>query len=115
MTPAAITDETLYFIDTPANAPLYDHDGLTKLSTLYTALTNRLSPYGVGAKRAIFVTTGGIRRVALVTPSAKRQVPAADCTAAIDAATAPLQAKIAVAKTALEAVQTVLVKLVTQA
>ena len=100
MTPTAITDETPYFIDTPANAPLYDHDGLTKLSTLYTPLTNRLSPYGVGAKRSIYVTTGGIRRVALVTPSAKRQVPA-DCTAAIGAAIAPLNARIAAAKAAL--------------
>jgi len=108
MTPTAITDETPYFIDTPANAPLYDHDGLTKLSTLYTALTNRLSLYGVGAKRAIFVTTGGLRRVALVTPSAKRQALPADCTAAISAAVAPLNAKIAAAKDALVAVQVAL-------
>ena len=79
---APITSETAALIDTPAGAPLYDLDGTTKLTTLSDAFASRTSPYGVGPKRAIFVTIGGVRRVVLVTPSAMRPVIGGDCTAA---------------------------------
>ena len=79
---AAVTDENPALIDTPAGAPLYDLDGTTKLTTLSDAFASRTSPYGVGPKRAIFVTIGGVRRVVLITPSAMRPVSTLDCTAA---------------------------------
>ncbi len=94
MAQAAITDETAVLIDAPAGAQVFELDGVTALTTLSAALTNRLSPYRVGGKRAIYVTTGGIRRVALVHPSATRPLPAADCTA--------LERKIAAALAALK-------------
>jgi hypothetical protein len=101
MTPAAITDETPVLMDTTAGAQVFELDGVTALTTLSAALTNRLSPYRVGGKRAIYVTTGGIRRVALVHPSATRPAPTADCAAAIQAAEKPLLNRIAAAKAAL--------------
>ena len=80
---APITSETAALIDTPAGAPLYDLDGTTKLTTLSDAFASRTSPYGVGPKRAIFVTIGGVRRVVLVTPTAIRlSSTTGDCTAA---------------------------------
>ena len=78
MAQVAITSETAALIDTPAGAPLYDLDGTTKLTTLSDAFASRTSPYGVGPKRAIFVTISGVRRVALVTPTAIRLAPTGD-------------------------------------
>ena len=83
MAQVAITSETAALIDTPAGAPLYDLDGTTKLTTLSDAFASRTSPYGVGPKRAIFVTISGVRRVALVTPTAIRlSSTTGDCTPA---------------------------------
>jgi hypothetical protein len=77
MIPAAITDTTPAFIDAPIGTPLLDLDGKTPLAARGTSVlfTNRLSPYAVGTLRALIVTTGGLRRVALLKPAAIRPVP----------------------------------------
>lgn len=98
---AAITDERPGLMNVPAGTALYDLDSKTVLTKLSSALTDRPSPYGVGGRRAIFTTIGGVRRVALVLPTAWWPVPPADCAAAIASATAPFVARIAAAKAAL--------------
>ena len=77
MIPAAITSTVPAFIDAPIGTPLLDLDGKTPLAAKGTsiAFVNRLSPYGVGSLRALIVTTGGLRRVALLPPAAVRPVP----------------------------------------
>lgn len=69
---ADITSLVPMMVSTPANAQMWDLDGVTKVGTIAAALPARVSPYGVGAKRAIYVdfaTGGTATRVVLVTPA----------------------------------------------
>jgi hypothetical protein len=75
VTPTTIDDETPKTVTTAANSPWYDLDGKTVLKSDTAALVPRLSPYGSGTKRAIYATTGGIRRVVLVTPATATDIP----------------------------------------
>ena len=78
---AEITDLTPKLVTTTTNATWYELDGKTVQSPGHAQLTDRFSPYGVGTKRAIYVTPGGgPRRLVLVTPTAVKPVPALDCT-----------------------------------
>jgi hypothetical protein len=81
VTPATIDDETPKTVTTALNSPWYDLDGKTVLKSDTAALVPRLSPYGAGTKRAIYATTGGIRRIVLVTPATATDIPPAvvDC------------------------------------
>lgn len=72
-----ITDQTPKLVTTKPNSTWYDLDG-TVLSTGHSALPERLSPYGVGNKRAIFGGSG----IVLVVPATVKPLPtgpAADC------------------------------------
>ena len=77
MIPAAITSIVPVFVDAPIGTPLLDLDGKTPLAARGTSITfvNRLSPYAVGSLRGLIVTTGGLRRWALIPPAAVRPVP----------------------------------------
>lgn len=91
VTPATITDETPKVV-TAGIVDWYDLDGKTVVSPKAghssPLSTPRPSPYGVGSKRAIYATVGGIRRTVLVTPATVTPVPscAAQVTAALEAA-----------------------------
>ena len=81
MTPLAITDEAPGTeVTVAAGTDFYDLDGKTRIDTFDAALDWRASPYGAGALRAIYATTGGLRRIVLLRPSGTRT--AADATAA---------------------------------
>lgn len=67
MASAPVTNESPALI-TLAPGPWYDHDGKTVLAN-GGALPARLSPYGVGALRAMYATISGVRRIVLVKPS----------------------------------------------
>lgn len=89
--PAPITDETPKLTDLFAGDKLFDLDGTTQIGTASVQSLARQSPHGAGTQRAIYVTTGGVRRVALVKPRNLRPVPdltpfsQADVKAAVDA------------------------------
>lgn len=86
---APITNETAQII-TVAPGKWYDLDGTTVLKS-GPALPARLSPYGVGIRRAIYVEFpdgSNKRRIALVTAATTSPVPAPDCTAEVAAAIA---------------------------
>lgn len=69
MTPATITDETAKIVTKADNTPWYDLDGVTILSPSPGPLAARLSPFGVGDKRAIFGTLSNVRRIVLIKPA----------------------------------------------
>lgn len=98
---AAITDETPCLMDVPLGASLLELDGKTVLRKMTTALPGRPSPYGVGTLRAMFATTGGVRRTVLVKPTAIHPIPAPDCVPLVAAATEPLKVQLNVAQTSL--------------
>ncbi|HEV8545010.1 MAG TPA: peptidoglycan recognition family protein [Candidatus Limnocylindrales bacterium] len=89
MVPAAISDETPALVDVNVGVDWYDLDNTTKLfDGLSAPLVDEYSPYvvgtlGAGGRRAIFVTLKGLHRLVLVSPSAVKPVPPADCTQAI--------------------------------
>ena len=99
---AEITDLTPKLVNTPAT--WYELDGKTVQSTGHAMLTDRFSPYGVGTKRAIYVTPGGgPRRLVLVAPTAVKDVPGPDCTDQVaDAKAAQHEATRAAAIAAVE-------------
>ena len=70
VTQATITDETERLASKADGTPWYDLDGTTVLLATPGAFPPRLSPYGVGTKRAIFANLNGIRRIVLVKPLA---------------------------------------------
>jgi hypothetical protein len=75
MAPAPITDETPKMVSKADGTPWYDLDGTTVIVSSPGPLSARLSPYGVGNKRAIYGTTGGVHRVVLITPSSVAAIP----------------------------------------
>lgn len=59
----------------------YDLDGKTVISDGHGPLPSRLSPYGVGAKRAIYVhPSPTTTALALIIPSSVQGLPVVDCT-----------------------------------
>ena len=92
MTPPPITDTT------PVNimraATWYELDGVTVNSTGHTVDWS-YSPYGVGNKRAFYGSGGSAGKLFLTIPSATTPIPTTDCTAAVKAATDPLNAQVA--------------------
>ena len=95
VTPAPITDQTPKEVRIPAGANLFDVDGKTILRQSPGSPAWRPSPYEQGNKRAIFSPDPPIVLIA-VGPADIRALPApaADCTAAVKAATDPLKAQI---------------------
>lgn len=69
MAQATITSEVAKIVTKAANSPFYDLDGTTVVAAGASALGPRPSPYGVGTKRAIYATIGGVRRTALIKPA----------------------------------------------
>ena len=93
VTPAPITDPTSKEVRIPAGASIFDVDGKTILRTSQGSPEWRPSPYEQGNKRAIFSPDPPIVLIA-VADTDIRDVPTADCTAAIADATAPLKETI---------------------
>jgi hypothetical protein len=76
----AITSDVPAAVDVNAGTPLFDLDGTTKRTTLSISVKGRLSPFAVGAQRAIYATTAGIKKLYLVTPVAGSVKPIVDTT-----------------------------------
>jgi hypothetical protein len=77
MTQLPITDQTPKLVTTKADSTWFDLDG-SVLSTGHSALSARLSPYGVGNKRAVYGANG----VMLISPLTVTDLPTgpgADC------------------------------------
>lgn len=60
MTPAQITDMTARTVTVAKGATIYELDNRTKVRTLTVALPARVSPFGVGSRRAIYLTSPGV-------------------------------------------------------
>ena len=65
--PRLITNETPKLVTVPAQT-LYALDGVTALAVIGVPLTARPSPFEANPFRAIYVTVGGVRQLALVKP-----------------------------------------------
>lgn len=90
---ASITDETQYNVTTGPNSIWYDIDGSVLLSGRPALTTPRISPYGVGEKRAIYANVGTKRQIVLVVPATKTPIPPPDCSTQVAAAIAADRAK----------------------
>jgi hypothetical protein len=78
MIPAPITDEVPKMVTTKPSSTWYDLDGVTVLSADHPALPARLSPYGAGSKRAIYVEYppgSNVRRLAHIIPATVAPLP----------------------------------------
>lgn len=70
-----ITTTTPTLISFPDGTPYFEADGVTRIGT-HVGEVDRYSPYGAGTQRAIYVEVQPNRRIALVTPSSSRPIPA---------------------------------------
>lgn len=80
-----VTDETPALIDVNKGNRLYEIDGTTPWrngATLSVAFKDRPSPYAAGPMRAIYLTSGANRYIALCYPNAVKPIPVPpqDCT-----------------------------------
>lgn len=92
-------------VDLPVGTQLYREDGKTPLVKVSAGGVGRFSPgLAFAGKLAVEISTGGIHQYAVANVADCRNIrpiaPLADCTAAIETATAPLAARLAAIKTA---------------
>jgi hypothetical protein len=78
---APITDETAMLVTTAEDSSWFDLDGKTVLSKHHPALGLRVSPFGVGTKRAIYANEPDAhhRRVVLVVPKTVAPIASPGC------------------------------------
>jgi hypothetical protein len=102
--PAPITDETPMLVTTAENSTWFDLDGKTALSKGHPALGPRMSPYGVGQKRAIYANEpdGAHRRVVLVVPASVSPMASPECAAQVKDAVNRALDHVAAARAGLE-------------
>lgn len=95
MNPLPISDNTPYTVDVKVGAQLYLPDLTPKV--LVSNVVGVYSPFGSGAYRAAYISTGGVTMLLLAKTAdcTLHAIPPVDCTAAVDAATAPLKTQIA--------------------
>ena len=78
---APITDETAKMVTTAENSIWFELDGKTVVSKGHPALGPRISPFGVGTKRAIFANgiNAAHRRLVLIVPASVAPISSPAC------------------------------------
>ena len=71
-----VTDPTPKIVDLGVGVQCYATDGTTPLVKISNGGLNLYSPFGNGAQRAVVISTGGVRQVALVALTACKNIRA---------------------------------------
>ena len=72
--PVQVTDPTPKIVDLAVGVQCYAADGKTPLVKIQSGGKDIYSPYGNGAQRAVVISTGGVRQVAMVALTACRNI-----------------------------------------